>query len=34
MDQMKTDQWSSKMGFIFASAGAAIGLGQYGNSLT
>lgn len=27
MDQMKTDQWSSKIGFIFASAGAAIGLG-------
>lgn len=27
MEQTKTDQWSSKIGFIFASAGAAIGLG-------
>lgn len=27
MDQVKKDQWSSKIGFIFASAGAAIGLG-------
>lgn len=27
MDEVKKDQWSSKIGFIFASAGAAIGLG-------
>ena len=27
-------QWGSKIGFILASAGSAIGLGQFGNSHT
>jgi SNF family Na+-dependent transporter len=29
----KQDQWTSRLGFILATAGSVIGLGAFGNSL-